>query len=120
MSTLCIKHMPCNFVPTRNDFHNKSQAFIDASQVEGTLILRPVAVGDRFRPFGMKNGTKLVSDFLTDRKVNLLDKQSQLVVIDTGNNNIVWICGREIDNRYSVTSQSTNILRITLTSADVR
>lgn len=119
-STLCIKHMPCNFVPTRNDFHNKSQAFIDASQVKGTLILRPVAVGDRFRPFGMKNGTKLVSDFLTDRKVNLLDKQSQLVVIDTGNNNIVWICGREIDNRYSVTSQSTNILRITLTSADVR
>ena len=106
--------------PTAEDFKNKRQAFINANKLKGTLIVRKAMSGDRFKPFGMKNGTKLVSDFLTDRKVNLLDKQSQLVVIDTGNNNIVWICGREIDNRYSVTSQSTNILRISLTSAGVR
>ena len=120
MPTLCVERMPDDFVPTRKDFLNKTQVFVDASQIQGTLILRHIANGDRFRPFGMKHGTKLVSDYLTDRKVNLFDKQSQLVVTDSHTDNIVWLCDREIDHRYSITPHTTTILRLTLSSADAR
>ena len=58
-------------------------------------------------------GHKLVSDFLTDLKVSLFDKQHQLVVTDA-NDEIIWVVGRRIDNRYKVTKHTSSILRITL------
>ncbi len=60
----------------------------------------------------MTNGTKLLSDYLTDRKVNLLAKQAQLVAYDTATDAIVWLVGREIDHRYRITTQTTRILRL--------
>ena len=56
--------------------------------------------GDRFVPFGMK-GSKLVSDFMTDRKMNLFEKQRQLVVVDSSGK-ILWLVGLRTDNRYRV------------------
>jgi tRNA(Ile)-lysidine synthase len=61
----------------------------------------------------MNHGTKLVSDYLTDRKVSLFDKQKQLVAIDTTTQKIVWLVGREIDNHYRITQSTKRILRIT-------
>lgn len=100
--------------PDQKDFLNKEQAFVDADCIKGPLQLRRVLPGDRFRPYGMYKGTKLVSDFLTDRKVNLLAKQSQLVAYDTATDAIVWVCGRDIDHRYRITKQTTRILRLHL------
>jgi tRNA(Ile)-lysidine synthase len=65
-----------------------------------------------FCPFGME-GHKLVSDFLTDSKLSLLEKRRQLVVTDaTGA--ILWLVGLRTDNRYRVTPQTTTILRLSL------
>lgn len=105
-----------NNLPKREDFYNKQQAFINAKQVKGELVLRRAQVGDRFRPYGMKQGSKLLSDFLTNRKVNLLDKQSQLVVIDSATDQIVWIVGQEIDDRYRVDSNTTEVVRLAVCS----
>lgn len=80
----------------------------------GTLTIRPWAAGDRFVPFGMR-GSKLVSDFLTDIKVNSADRQNQLVV--SFNNDIVWVLGLRTDNRYRVTEQTSVQLVLTLLSA---
>lgn len=112
LPTLFIEKIPADRHPSSKDFLDRSHAFIDADTIKGPLILRHTAHGDRFRPYGMHNGTKLVSDYLTDRKVNLLDKKSQLVAIDTCTNSIVWLVGREIDHRYRITARTTNILRI--------
>jgi tRNA(Ile)-lysidine synthase len=60
----------------------------------------------------MKRGTKLVSDYLTDRKVDLLSKQRQFVAIDTANGNIVWLVGWEIDHRYCIKANTTRILQL--------
>lgn len=79
----------------------------------GTLTIRPWAAGDRFVPFGMR-GSKLVSDFLTDIKVNSADRQNQLVV--SFNNDIVWVLGLRTDNRYRVTEQTSVQLVLTLLS----
>ena len=54
---------------------------LDATAVELPLTLRRVRQGDRFTPLGMR-GSKLVSDYLTDRKRNLIEKRRQLVVTD--------------------------------------
>ena len=77
----------------------------------GTLTIRPWAAGDRFVPFGMR-GSKLVSDFLTDIKVNSADRQNQLVV--SFNKDIVWVLGLRTDNRYRVTEQTSVQLVLTL------
>ena len=69
----------------------KHFACIDAIKVKLPLKVRSTVAGDRFTPFGMR-GSKLVSDYLTDRKRSILEKQRQLVVTDdTGS--IVWLVG---------------------------
>ena len=111
-SQLHIDELPTGTVLTTQDFLNQTQAFIDADSIKGALVLRPMRQGDRFRPYGMKKGTKLLSDFLTDRKVSLLDKQAQLVAVDSATDDIIWVVGREIDHRYRITSTTNRILRL--------
>lgn len=112
MPELYITKLAPDIKPGIQDFQNKAQAFIDAGCIEGTIELRPVRKGDRFQPFGMKRGTKLVSDYLTDRKIDLLSKQRQFVAIDTANGNIVWLVGWEIDHRYCIKANTTRILQL--------
>ena len=85
---------------------------IDKDLIKFPLRVRLAEIGDSFCPLGME-GHKLVSDFLTDLKVSLFDKQHQLVVTDA-NDEIIWVVGRRIDNRYKVTKHTSSILRITL------
>lgn len=110
---LVITRLPSGTVIRKEDFTDRQQALVDADCISGTLELRYVQTGDRFRPFGFVSGSKLVSDYLTDRKVSLFDKQKQLVAIDSATQRIVWLVGREIDNRYRITQSTKNILRIT-------
>lgn len=110
---LVITRLPSGTVIRKEDFIDRQQALVDADCISGTLELRYVQAGDRFRPFGFVSGSKLVSDYLTDRKVSLFDKQKQLVAIDSATQRIVWLVGREIDNRYRITQSTKNILRIT-------
>jgi tRNA(Ile)-lysidine synthase len=85
---------------------------IDKAKVKFPLTVRPVENGDAFIPFGM-TGRKLVSDYLTDRKCSLFEKQSQLVVTDS-EGQIIWLVGKRTDNRFSVTEQTKEVLQMTL------
>lgn len=114
MPSLNTRLLPAGEMPSVDALRCKDTAFIDADMLRGRLVLRRVLAGDRFRPFGMRRGSKLVSDFLTNRKVNLLEKMSQLVVEDSGTRAIVWVVGREIDDRYRVAHDSKNIMCLTL------
>ena len=107
-----VETLPPDRYPSVRDLRDRSQAFVDADAVKGELIVRPVIKGDRFRPYGMSHGTKLVSDFLTDKKVTFFEKQEQLVAVDSATDTIVWVVGREIDHRYRITPDSSRILRL--------
>lgn len=109
---LLVETLPSDRYPSVRDLRDRSQAFVDADAVKGELIVRPVIKGDRFRPYGMSHGTKLVSDFLTDKKVTFFEKQEQLVAVDSATDTIVWVVGREIDHRYRITPDSSRILRL--------
>lgn len=95
-----------NFIPSRE----ADIATLDADAVRFPLILRLAKEGDRFVPFGMK-GSKLVSDYLTDIKVSLLDKQQQLVLEDA-DGRIVWLVGRRTSNVCRITKVSTRTLTV--------
>ena len=82
----------------------------DAATVAFPLELRYVRQGDRFRPLGMK-GTRLVSDFLTDLHLSVIDKRRQLALCDA-KGNIVWLVGLRMDDRYKVTDNTSNTLQL--------
>ena len=86
-------------------------ATLDLSKVQFPLILRPFREGDVFCPFGM-SGHRLVSDFLTDLKLSVLEKRRQLVVTDA-TDTILWLVGLRTDNRFRVTPDTPAILRFT-------
>ncbi|MBO5134256.1 MAG: tRNA lysidine(34) synthetase TilS [Bacteroidaceae bacterium] len=84
-------------------------ACLDADSFRGALRCRRVVEGDRFRPFGMK-GSKLVSDFLTDRKRSRLEKMKAMAVCDEAG--IVWLVNERPAADHAVTSDTRNILLI--------
>ena len=73
------------------------------------LTLRRWRKATPFVPFGM-TGRKKVSDFLIDAKVSMAEKQRQFVLLSGGRS--VWLVGR-IDDRYRLTPDTENVLRIT-------
>lgn len=84
---------------------------VDAELVMFPLTIRPALSADRFKPFGMRN-SKLVSDYLTDRKRTLFDKRRQLVVVDASDR-IVWLVGERCDDRFKITDATRKAIRIT-------
>lgn len=90
---------------------DKHLAYLDADKLHLPLTIRHWEVGDKFVPFGMK-GKKNVSDFLTDRKFSLFQKQHQLVVCS--GSDIVWLVEERIDNRYCVTEDTCRVAIIRL------
>lgn len=92
----------------------KSVATLDADRVSFPVVVRRCKEGDWFIPFGMR-GKKLLSDYMTDRKLSLFDKQRQLVVADASGN-IVWLVGERPDNRYAISEHTKNIITIKATT----
>lgn len=86
-------------------------ATLDAESISFPLTVRPALSGDRFQPLGMKEGSRLVSDFLTDRKMSLFDKRRQLVVLDA-RERILWVAGLRPDNRFRVNEATRRMLSI--------
>lgn len=92
---------------------------LDANKVSFPLTYRLTAQGDRFQPFGMK-GTKLISDYLTDRKRNYMEKMSQHVLTDR-KGEIIWLIGERTSDGSKITPQTESILEIELVkNADAR
>lgn len=85
-------------------------ALLDVSKLSFPLMVRRWNPGDTFVPFGMDNRKK-VSDFLIDHKVSRPEKRSQFVVVS--GEEIVWVVGRRIDDRYKIDAKTENVLRIT-------
>lgn len=89
--------------------------FVDADLVRLPLSARPPRAGDRFRPFGMRRGSKLLSDFFTDLKLDVAQKQREVVVTmqnENGDEVIVAILGRRIDDRFKITAATRTVAAI--------
>ena len=86
-----------------------SIAYFDADKIIFPLILRKWNHGDYFIPFGM-SGLKKISDFFTDKKLSLIDKENAWLLCN--GKDIIWITGMRTDNRFRITENTKNVLVI--------
>lgn len=84
---------------------------VDSSLVNLPLGFRHPEPGDRFVPFGMK-GSKLLSDYFTDLKLDVEQKTREVVVTTkkNGAEMIVAVLGRRIDDRFRISETTVSAL----------
>lgn len=86
--------------------------FVDADKLLYPLVLRRRKDGDVFQPFGMDGKSKKVTKFFKDEKLSLIEKEKTWLLCS--HNEIVWIVGLRQDERFKITTKTTNILKIQL------
>ena len=89
---------------------NLNIAQLDYDTLKLPLKTRFWQQGDRFRPLGM-HGTKLVSDFFNDLDFTAFKKKTTPILVDS-NDEIVWIVGCRIDDRFKITEKTKTIYQI--------
>ena len=82
----------------------------DISKLDFPIVCRRWNDGDWFRPFGMR-GKKKVSDFFTDLKYSLIDKESSVVLPFLGDDNhIAAVLGERIDDSLKITDSTEKVI----------
>ena len=86
---------------------------LDLDKLDFPLILRHWQDGEYFQPLGM-SGLKKLSDFFIDEKFSIPEKENAWIL--ASGNQVVWIVGKRLDDRFKITSKTKRILRIKLNS----
>ena len=104
-----IKIKVANYGATAELTATKHVIFVDGDTIKFPLEVRKPTVDDRFFPFGMK-GSKTVKKFLKDEKLNMYQKENTWLLCS--NQNIVWVIGNRMDERFKVRDTTKNIIKI--------
>lgn len=86
-------------------------AFFDADKLRGPLSVRHWQAGDVFHPIGLK-GKKKISDFFTDCKLDVQQKQEVWLVLS--GTEVAWVAGHRIDERFKVGAETTRVAEVRL------
>lgn len=92
-----------------SDLKFQHLAYLDKDLLDLNLKIRPWKAGDSFYPYGLGKRKKL-SDFLTDLKISRNKKQNIYVV--TSAEDIVWVVGYRIDERFKLSDKTKSVLRM--------
>ncbi|REE80669.1 tRNA(Ile)-lysidine synthase [Lutibacter oceani] len=90
-------------------FDNPQIISIDYNKIQFPLTIRKWQKGDYFFPIGL-NGKKKLSKFFKDEKMSLLEKESAWLLCS--NNEIIWVIGKRLDERFKVTKNTSKLLKI--------
>jgi tRNA(Ile)-lysidine synthase len=90
----------------------KEALCVDRDKLNFPLRVRKWQKGDYFYPKGMK-GRKKLSKFFKDEKLSIPEKEN--IWLLCSQNEVMWIIGIRMDERFRVTEASENILFIELT-----
>ncbi|PKQ46286.1 tRNA lysidine(34) synthetase TilS [Confluentibacter flavum] len=89
----------------------KHTIYVDRDKLHFPLTLRTWEEGDVFFPLGM-SGKKKLSKYFKDEKLSLLDKENTWLLCF--GDDIVWVIGKRADDRFKVTENTKQILKIEL------
>ena len=90
---------------------SKNIEYISGDGIKDIFSIREWKKGDKFYPLGMK-GSKNISDYLNDIKVESSSKKSQLIL--TNSDKIVWVIGSRLDDRFKLNSKTKKVLKLCL------
>ena len=85
----------------------------DFDKIKGDITIRNRKNWDKFIPFGMK-GTKKLKDLFIDLKVKK-GERNKIPLICFGED-IAWIVGYRVSDKFKITDNTKNILQIKLES----
>ncbi len=93
---------------------NPEREYIDQAKIKNKeLVIRLWRKGDSFKPIGME-GTKLVSDYLIDQKMDSFTKQQQLVLLAA--DEIIWLCGQRLSEKVKIDGKTKQYLELSIKS----
>jgi len=84
------------------------QAFLDWKKVKAPVKLRPRQPGDRFKPLGLKGGTKSLHEFMIDEKIPQYLRDKWPILVD--GEKILWVVGYHISEEALVTTETEEVL----------
>jgi len=87
----------------------KEIEYICGDHLKWPLIIRLWRAGDYFFPLGA-HGRQKISDYLVNQKINRWQKEQTLVLIN--GDEVVWLVGHRLDERYAVSGQCKTIYRL--------
>lgn len=94
----------------------ESCEYFDGDKISFPIEIRYWQAGDRFCPLGMNGKSKKVKYFLTDLKISRLEKEEVKVAVSE--DEIVWVIGYRMDDRFKVTPQTSRILKMEVCSEE--
>lgn len=107
-----IKIDICSFENTKEFKIDTSKhiAYFDFNKLKFPLKIRRWEKGDKFKPLGMK-GSKLVSDYFIDEKLNLAEKENVNLILS--GEDIIWIVGFRTSDKYKLSDKTKFVYQIT-------
>src|SRR5262245_60898816 len=84
-------------------------AVVAAAPLRGPLAVRSRRPGDTFRPLGMRGRGRKLQDFLVDRKIARVDRDSLPLVVDQ-DDRIVWVVGQSVAEDFRVTAPEQGVI----------
>jgi tRNA(Ile)-lysidine synthase len=84
---------------------------IDYDLIKGSLVARNRRPGDSMIPCGM-TGSKKIKDIFIDLKIPKEERDTKLIIAD--DENIIWLEGYRINDKYKVSAATKKILNISL------
>lgn len=84
-------------------------ALFDFQKICFPLKVRNVRPGDRFQPLGLK-GTQKIKEYFINHKIPRIER-SKIPLLISGDR-IAWIVGHRIDERFKITPETKEVLRV--------
>ena len=93
----------------KNNFKKRDVKYIDCGKIQGNITIRNRLAQDKFSPLGLK-GEKSVKKYFIDKKIPK-EKRHNIPIILEGDN-IIYVGGEEISEKYKTDKSTKNILVI--------
>ncbi len=87
-----------------------NKAWLDFDKTGPSILIRFFQAGDVFVPLGM-TGSKKLKSFFIDEKTPM-DARKSIPLLTTSANDIIWVFGKRISNKYRITEKTRKVLLV--------